>query len=186
MKNYTEQEVNEMWQCIPFPVKQRLMAVAEELDRACLKHPQYPFDRIHQAAIITEESGELMRACLQQHYENGSVTNIVKEAIQTGAMAVRMLIHLPCTGTQNLKWIKETDTQHLPEPVAPVKGEYICTTPYTNALNFNYDEGCKLIVERYNDLYDVVICHLPGDSVPFEMSVDELLEHYTRTEMLAK
>lgn len=74
------------------PVLGMLFAIAIEYIQACRKHPEWPDDEIHQAGIVCEESGELMRAALQYKYEEGEYFGIYKEAIQTGAMALRLLV----------------------------------------------------------------------------------------------
>jgi hypothetical protein len=66
----------------------------EELDAAERKFPRYPRDAIHAAAIVAEESGELVQAALQFTYEGGSYVRLRREAIQVGAMALRFLLHL--------------------------------------------------------------------------------------------
>jgi hypothetical protein len=77
--------------------------IAAELLRAEQKFPGFPTDPIHAASIVGEESGELMQAALQHTYEGGSHEALMREAIHTGAMALRFLIHLkhmhpqPCT-----------------------------------------------------------------------------------------
>ena len=48
---------------------------------------------IHAAAIVGEESGELIRAALQYRYERGELMELQKEGVQVGAMAVRFLKH---------------------------------------------------------------------------------------------
>lgn len=64
-----------------------------ELNRAKHHHPDWPDDPIHQAAIVSEEAGELIRAGLQEVYEAGdSREHMQKEAVQTGAMALRFLV----------------------------------------------------------------------------------------------
>lgn len=68
--------------------------VKEELVRAERKHPEWPGDRIHQAAIVGEEAGELLQAALQYQYEWGEITKVRHEAIQTAAMALRLLVSL--------------------------------------------------------------------------------------------
>lgn len=69
-------------------------AILLELERAETKFPAWPADMIHAAAIVGEESGELIRAALQCHYEGGGAAEAEKEAVQVGAMAVRFLKHL--------------------------------------------------------------------------------------------
>lgn len=66
--------------------------VLEEVARAMVKHPDWPKDMIHQAAIISEESGEMVRAALNYTYEGGSMEEVRKECIQTAATAIRFLI----------------------------------------------------------------------------------------------
>lgn len=68
-----------------------MVSVITELESARRKHPKWPKDPIHEAAIVAEESGELIRASLQYNYEDGMNEEIEKEAIQTAAMAVRLL-----------------------------------------------------------------------------------------------
>jgi RecA-family ATPase len=66
-----------------------------ELARAEHKHPIWPADPIHQVAIMVEEAGEAMRAVLRLVYkEGGTVEELRKEIIQTGAMALRCLKNL--------------------------------------------------------------------------------------------
>jgi NTP pyrophosphatase (non-canonical NTP hydrolase) len=65
--------------------------VLEELEIAKYKFPEWPTDPVHQAAIVAEESGELVRAVLQTTYEPHKDANPIKEAVQTAAMAIRFL-----------------------------------------------------------------------------------------------
>ncbi len=92
--------------------------VTDELKRAETKHPGWPENRLHQAAIIAEEGGEVLRAALNiiefeeklstRHrapvtagYEITLDYNtlahmereLVKEVVQTGAMALRWLLN---------------------------------------------------------------------------------------------
>jgi NTP pyrophosphatase (non-canonical NTP hydrolase) len=72
--------------------KESLIAIVSELDRAQRKFPTFPIDPVHAAAVVAEESGELVRAVLQYTYECGSLDAVKKEAIHTGAMALRFLL----------------------------------------------------------------------------------------------
>ena len=65
-----------------------------ELERACLKFPEWPEDPIHAAGILNEEAGETMRAALDFYYLGGGVEKIKKEASQAGAMAMRLLLNI--------------------------------------------------------------------------------------------
>ena len=66
----------------------------EEMERAKAKFPWWPEDQIHAAAIVAEEAGELLKAALQNKYENGSIENVQKEAIHTATTAIRFLENL--------------------------------------------------------------------------------------------
>jgi hypothetical protein len=74
--------------------KDAITLILDELERATKKHPEWPKDTIHQAAIVEEEAGELIRASLNNMYEHGSCTEMQSEAVQVGAMAIRFLINL--------------------------------------------------------------------------------------------
>ena len=67
-------------------------SVKRELTRAIEKFPAFPSDPIHAAAIVAEESGELVQACLQVTYEGGTWADVRKEAVHTAAMALRFLV----------------------------------------------------------------------------------------------
>lgn len=71
-----------------------IIAIIKEYKRAIDKHPAWPDNHIEQAAIVCEESGELIRAALQNKYESGHRDELQKEAIHTGAMALRFLTNL--------------------------------------------------------------------------------------------
>jgi len=66
--------------------------IRDELVRARKKFPWWPDERIHAAAVVGEEAGELLAASLQHRYENGNIQHCLDEAVQTGAMAVRYLV----------------------------------------------------------------------------------------------
>ena len=65
-----------------------------ELARAEQLHPVWPADTLRQVAIMTGEAGETLQAGLHLAEGRGTLEDIKREAIQTGAMAVRLLMHL--------------------------------------------------------------------------------------------
>lgn len=68
--------------------------VINEILRAEEKFPGWPDDFIHGAAIVGEEAGELLQATYKHTYENGALAAIRKEAIQTAAMSLRLIMDL--------------------------------------------------------------------------------------------
>jgi len=71
--------------------QQAVEMILAEVDRAEAKHPNWPADFIHGAAIVGEESGELIRAALQHKYEKGNPHDMIMEAIHTAATCIRFL-----------------------------------------------------------------------------------------------
>ncbi|PQJ19669.1 hypothetical protein [Tenacibaculum sp. SG-28] len=67
-----------------------LKEVANELHSAEKKHPKYPKCDFKKLAILSEEAGEVAKAVLHYHYENGSLEDIKTELTQTAAMCMRM------------------------------------------------------------------------------------------------
>jgi hypothetical protein len=88
-----------------------LHLVLEELRKAETKHPVWPSDIIHRAAIVIEEAGELIQAAVDYVQAKDEVekkkawANMVVEAAQTGAMTFRFL--------ENME--KEFPAKPLPE-----------------------------------------------------------------------
>ncbi len=75
--------------------KQIINLIVQELRRAEKLHPDYPNDLFRQVTIINEEAGEVARAVLHYHYEDGVMEDVIKELIQTAAMCIRMLNQIP-------------------------------------------------------------------------------------------
>lgn len=68
--------------------------VHEEYCRACKKHPIWPSNLVEALAIITEESGEAIKAGNEYHHnEGGTFEEIEKEVIQTMSTCMRFLIN---------------------------------------------------------------------------------------------
>lgn len=68
--------------------------IIDEVIRASSIHPTWPTDAVHAVSILTEESGELMKAAIEYHYNNGDIEAVREEAVQTGAMVLRVLMHI--------------------------------------------------------------------------------------------
>jgi hypothetical protein len=69
-------------------------AVMDELSRARNLHPNWPEDDLVLAsAVVVEEAGELLKACMDVRNGKVGVTidDVYKEAVQTAAMGLRFL-----------------------------------------------------------------------------------------------
>lgn len=73
-----------------------VVAVLEEVGRATTKFPTWLTDPLHALAVLGEEFGELTKDILQMVYEphKTSKERIREEAIQTAAMALRLLMSI--------------------------------------------------------------------------------------------
>ncbi|EMZ5860596.1 hypothetical protein ABEH95_002995 [Yersinia enterocolitica] len=71
-----------------------LTEIIDEAVRASEIHPKWPTDALHAVSILTEESGELMKAAIEYHYNNADIEAVREEAVQTGAMALRVLLNI--------------------------------------------------------------------------------------------
>jgi len=72
------------------------------------KHPGWPHDVIHSAAIAMEEAGELIKEAIDFHFGRGDRDRLLKEAAQTGAMIIRFLIHI-----EDYQPLEEPKTKYL-------------------------------------------------------------------------
>lgn len=68
-----------------------IQLIETELAKARDKHPDWPNDQIHAAAIVAEESGELIRAAVQFEREDGDMEAICKECVHTIVTAIRCI-----------------------------------------------------------------------------------------------
>lgn len=68
----------------------------DEVIKAKEKHPNWPTDPVHAAAILGEESGELTQAALDFYAKGGDELRerMSAEAIQCGAMSIRFLLNV--------------------------------------------------------------------------------------------
>ncbi|MBL7779953.1 MAG: hypothetical protein JNM22_01965 [Saprospiraceae bacterium] len=91
----TKEMCEEHFAALPIDFQRWIVAVTVEYDSAVKQHPEWPEDLIHKAAIVAEESGELIQAALQYQYEKGRYYQMHKEATQTAAMCFRFLLNTP-------------------------------------------------------------------------------------------
>jgi NTP pyrophosphatase (non-canonical NTP hydrolase) len=75
-------------------VEECLVDILVEYLRARQKHPDWPTDPVHAAAVLGEESGELTQAALQFYYDDADKEDMYQEAVQCGAMSLRFLMHM--------------------------------------------------------------------------------------------
>lgn len=70
--------------------------VIKEVRKATQKFPTWPTDPLHALAVLGEEFGELTKEMVQMVYEPHKTDKdtIRKEAIQTAAMALRLVMSL--------------------------------------------------------------------------------------------
>ena len=68
--------------------------VMAEIDRAEKLHPIWPTDLVKAAAIPAEEAGELLKASNDHGEKRTSQREIITEAVQTAASAIRFLKNL--------------------------------------------------------------------------------------------
>ena len=72
-------------------IEEVIPLVLNELNRAEEAHPDWSGDPVRAAAIVAEESGELVKAVLDREEKNTSRYAIITEAVQTAASAIRFL-----------------------------------------------------------------------------------------------
>ena len=67
-----------------------------EVEKATAKFPTWPTDPLHALAVLGEEFGELTKEMVQMTYEPHKTDRetVRKEAIQTAAMALRLVMSL--------------------------------------------------------------------------------------------
>lgn len=75
---------------------QTCSAVLAEVERATAKFPTWPTDPLHALAVLGEEFGELTKEMVQLVYEPHKTdrATVRKEAVQTAAMALRLVMSL--------------------------------------------------------------------------------------------
>lgn len=104
----TEELCDDLFLKLDLRTKQHLLAFSMEMKGAEEKHPYWPTeeanydgqaypkgDFLHAAAIVAEESGELIKAAVQFAHEGGQYYAMHTECIQTGAMCLRFLNNAP-------------------------------------------------------------------------------------------
>lgn len=67
--------------------------ILAELDRARTIHTAWPASIVRQAAFLAEEAGECIRAANRVEDDKiGTIDQVITEAVQTGAMAIRLIV----------------------------------------------------------------------------------------------
>lgn len=164
---------------VPENIQAIVIEILVELDNACLKHKTYPvFDKVHQAAIVAEEAGELVQAALQLTYQNATHDALRHEAIQTAAAAIRLLVHNK-PGSALSGWIKEGDTQALPHTVTT--GTWVCLH---NMEGHPWTEGDELEVLSYCPSSNKVICQRPHVNASSKMDYYFLVDNFLPKQMM--
>ena len=85
--------------------------------RAEVLHPAWPTNPIHQAAILCEETGELVRAALRVRFEGADWSEVVTECVQSGAMALRIVTELGYDAADFLLYVSQMKTPALTDDV---------------------------------------------------------------------
>lgn len=100
------------------PLPEQWDCVAAEVTRAIAKFPTWPTDPLHALAVLGEEFGELTKAVLQATYEPHKTTpeEIRSEAIQTAAMAMRLLASLDIYVYERSDQHRQTADRAAPSP----------------------------------------------------------------------
>lgn len=77
-------------------IEQAIELIRAEVSKATTKFPTWPTRVIDAGNVVSEEAGELAKACLQATYEKHKETpeGVRMEAVQTGAMAIRFLMSM--------------------------------------------------------------------------------------------
>lgn len=81
--------------------EQILCRILAELERAEKIHPAWPIDLVKASAILAEEAGETLRAANTFDETRSGKKEIVTEAVQTAATAIRLLKNINLKGTEN-------------------------------------------------------------------------------------
>ena len=72
---------------------QCLAAIAGELESLEEEHPDCSDDPVQAAALVAKKAGKLLAASINLDCENADDRNLIlKEAIQTGAMALKFML----------------------------------------------------------------------------------------------
>ena len=74
-----------------FTTEHIIQEVFDEIASAIGKHPIWPTDHVHRAAIISEEAGEVVREANHLREGHGSTEDLRNELIQTAGTCLRML-----------------------------------------------------------------------------------------------
>lgn len=79
-------------------IEQIFTEASLELERARRIHPIWPVDIVHASSIMMEEAGETLKEANNYYWghKGGTLISIRREAIETIATCLRLLIETPC------------------------------------------------------------------------------------------
>jgi hypothetical protein len=118
---------------------------------ACNKFPSWPVDQVYATAILAEESGETVQAALRHHWDSGSLNEIIMEAAQTGAMAIRVIQGALLAQAEAGDQRKYVDWyQMAPEKVVAIRS---CAMVLDVAEQRGRDNAYKQLEAVYQDEY---------------------------------
>lgn len=101
--------------------------IEDELLSARGAHPGWPTDIVHAAAVVGEEAGKLLQAALDFTYRRVSTNHLREEAVQTAAMAIRLLSMLEFGTPRRSAHINVNWLQWLP-PLQTAEMADMCAT----------------------------------------------------------
>ena len=78
------------------PEEQICQEILAEYRRALVKFPGWPTNLAEAATVFGEEAGETVKAAAEAWWTGGDKEEVAKEAIQTAAMAMRLILGLRC------------------------------------------------------------------------------------------
>lgn len=146
-----------------------IKSVVDELDRAVKKHPVWPTDLVHAAAIVGEESGELLRASIQWAHESGELGAVLEEARHVAATAIRFLYVFGETSPERLSPLQPSSTiahwldpGELAEPLPTTMDDLLAACGNLMDRSCTWEIlGNPKFADSHGQVYAVQLCAVP-------------------------